>query len=308
MYYPRRNRYNKTLEEYGFRQVGKIVNIKQIKEKYTCLDYLGESRIVKKLSGGYLCRAPWREDRHPSLSVTLDGKGWQDHSDGTHGNLIELVARCIGTNDFGRICAEFDNLSSFDTVKSPDGSKEKKADGFARFDTVPLSQWQLKQYLKQRGIDPEFAHRFGIKEAHYTFRSDKPGYLFSLAYQNNRGGYELRSASFKGSKSPKGITTHIIRNDAPYVVFEGFMDMLSFATLNGGQKHNYLVLNSVVNVDVAIETLMWTKSQIYLCLDNDKAGTETTQKMLAALSGARDIRQRILPNKDINDYLLHREI
>lgn len=125
------------------------MNIKQIKEKYTCLDYLGKSRIVRKMSGGYLCRAPWREDKHPSLSVTLDGKGWQDHSDGTHGNLIDLVAKCIGSTDFGRICAEFDKgFSSFETVKTLGGSKEK-ADGFARFDTVPLTQWQLKQYLKQ---------------------------------------------------------------------------------------------------------------------------------------------------------------
>lgn len=282
------------------------MNIKQIKEKYTCLDYLGKSRIVRRLSGGYLCRAPWREDKHPSLSVTLDGKGWQDHSDGTHGNLIDLVARCIGTNDFGRICAEFDNLSSFDTTKKLDCSKEK-TDGYASFEVVSLKQWQLRQYLKQRGINPEFASLFGIREAHYTFRTDKKGYLFSLAYPNNRGGYELRSSSFKGAKTPKGITTHIIRDDATYVVFEGFMDMLSFATLNGGQKHNYLVLNSVVNVDAAIEALKMTKSQIYLCLDNDEAGTATTQKMLAILPGAQDIRHRMLPFKDVNDYLLNKK-
>lgn len=284
------------------------MNIKQIKEKYTCLDYLGESRIVKKLSGGYLCRAPWREDRHPSLSVTLDGKGWQDHSDGTHGNLIDLVAKFIGSTDFRRICTEFDKgISSFKAVKTLDSSKEK-TDGFARFEVVSLKQWQLIQYMKQRGINPEFAHRFGIQEAHYSFSANKPGYLFSLAYPNNQGGYELRSFSFKGSKSPKGISTHVISNDAPIVVFEGFMDMLSFATLNGGQKHSYLVLNSVVNVDAALEVLKDVKSPIYLCLDNDKAGTITTQKMLECLPSAQDIRQRILPFKDVNDYLLHREV
>lgn len=282
------------------------MNIKQIKEQYTCLDYLGESRIVKKLSGGYLCRAPWREDAHPSLSVTLNGKGWQDHSDGTHGNLIDLVARTIGTTDFAKICAEFGGIPSVTTVKKFDSSKEK-ADGFVSFEVTSLKKWQLSLYLKQRGINPQFAYKFGIQEAHYTFIPDKPGYLYSLAYPNNQGGYELRSASFKGSRSPKGITTHILRDDAAYVVFEGFMDMLSFATLNGGQKHNYLVLNSVVNVDAAIETLKMTKSQIYLCLDNDKAGTETTQKLQTTFPGAQDIRHKILPYKDVNDYLLHRK-
>lgn len=283
------------------------MNIKQIKEKYTCLDYLGESRIVKKLSGGYLCRAPWREDRHPSLSVTLDGKGWQDHSDGTHGNLIDLVARCIGTNDFGRICAEFDKgLSSFETVKKQsDGSKEKRK-AFSSFDIIPLQSKGLFACLHQRGIKPSIAKNLCC-EAHYSFTNQKDKFLYALAFPNDKGGYELRSAFFKGSKSPKGISTLILRNDAPYVVFEGFMDMLSFATLNGGQKHNYLVLNSVVNVDAAIEALKVTKSQKYLCLDNDKAGTETTQKLLTALPGAIDIRHKILPYKDVNDYLLHRE-
>lgn len=282
------------------------MNIKQIKEKYTCLDYLGDSRIVKKLSGGYLCRAPWREDRHPSLSVTLDGKGWQDHSDGTHGNLIDLVAKCIGSTDFGRICAEFDKgLSSFETVKKQsDGSKEKRT-AFSSFDIIPLQSKGLFAYLHQRRIKPAIAKKL-CYEAHYSFTDQKDKFLYALAFPNDKGGYELRSAFFKGSKSPKGITTHILCDDAAYVVFEGFMDMLSFATLNGGQKHNYLVLNSVVNVDAAIETLKMARSLIYLCLDNDKAGTDTTRRLLAALPRAQDIRQRFLPHKDVNDYLLNK--
>ena len=62
--------------------------IGQIKEKYTCLDYLGEP--VKKVSYGYLYRTPWREDKHPSLSVTPNGKGWKDYATGEHGNLIYM--------------------------------------------------------------------------------------------------------------------------------------------------------------------------------------------------------------------------
>lgn len=52
------------------------MTIKDIKDKYTCLDYLGKP--VKKTKNGFLYRAPWREDTHPSLSVTANGKGWHD--------------------------------------------------------------------------------------------------------------------------------------------------------------------------------------------------------------------------------------
>ena len=291
------------------------MNIKQIKEQFTCLDYLGEP--IKKVSNGYLYRCPWKEDRHPSLSVTLDGGGWHDLSDGTHGNLIDLVARCIGTNDFRQICAQFDgvtkNTSSFHQSKTLDQRKEE-GNSFARFSTVPLQAHRLKDYLlKERGIRPETAIALGVVEAHYSIRADIPRDLFALAYPNDKGGFELRGApyegnprGFKGSKAPKGITTHLLDDNRPYVVFEGFVDMLSFTTMTNGQKHNYVTLNSTVNAENAIEALKRVKSQIFLCLDNDHSGDEATEKMLVALSGSQDIRKGLMPHKDVNELLLHR--
>ena len=38
------------------------MNIQQIKEKYTCLDYLGKP--LKKTAHGFLYSAPWRKDTH----------------------------------------------------------------------------------------------------------------------------------------------------------------------------------------------------------------------------------------------------
>lgn len=280
------------------------MNIRQIKEKYTCLDYLGESLIVKKLSNGWLCRCPWRTDAHPSLSVTLDGKGWQDHADGTHGNLIDLVAKTIGSNDFSLICAEFEkSLSSFEPVnKFFDESKEKRQ-SFLHFEVVPLKSKGLFAYLHNRGIDTSIAKNL-CSEAHYSFSQEgKP--LYALAFANNKGGYELRSSFFKGSKSPKGITFIKDIDNAPFVVFEGFIDALSFFTLCGGVRHNFLVLNSVVNVDAAIRQLsLFPGHVVYLILDNDSAGDDTTRKMLEHLPNAIDIRARIAPYKDINDYLM----
>ena len=291
------------------------MNLKQIKEQFTCLDYLGEP--IKKVSNGYLYRCPWKEDRHPSLSVTLDGGGWHDLSDGTHGNLIDLVARCIGTNDFCQICAQFDsvtkNTSSFRQSTTLDARKEE-SNNFARFSTIPLQAYRLKDYLlKERGIRPETAIALGVVEAHYSIRADIPRDLYALAYPNDKGGYELRGApyegnprGFKGSKAPKGITTHLIEANLPYVVFEGFADMLSFATMTNGQKHNYVTLNSTVNSETAIVALKGVKSQIFLCLDNDHSGDEATEKMLAALPGSQDIRKGLMSHKDVNELLLHR--
>ena len=84
------------------------------------------------------------------------------------------------------------------------------------------------------------------------------------------------------------------------------MDMLSFATLCGGVKHNYIVLNSIVNKEAALEVLKTLQNQVYLCLDNDEGGESTTRWLLDALPSAIDIRNRFAPYKDVNDYLCHR--
>ena len=280
------------------------MNIQQIKEKFTCLDYLGQP--VKKTRNGYLYRAPWREDTHPSLSVTDNGRGWHDLATGEHGSVIDLVMRCLNTNDVRLACEEIERQdpSSFSFSQSvfEESEEKKKESGFTKFEIEKLQSKGLFAYLHSRKVNTDIAKQF-LQEAHYSFR-DGDSYLYALAYANDKGGYELRSNFYKGSTSPKGITTHWLIDGAPVVVFEGFFDMLSFATLCGGVKHNYIVLNSIVNKEAALEVLKNLSNQVYLCLDNDRGGDDATSWFLHQLPLAKDIRQRFAPSKDVNDYLL----
>ena len=157
------------------------MNVQQIKEKYTCLDYLGD-RVVRKTKDGYLARSPWREDRHPSMTVTANGYGWKDHVTGASGNIIDLVATDKQMTK-KEVCAWFDsflpNSSSFDPQKSC-GGKEK--DGFKAFEVVPLQSRGLYAYLVKRHINTHIARLF-LEEAHYSFEDRSDGrYLYALAY------------------------------------------------------------------------------------------------------------------------------
>lgn len=287
------------------------MNIEQIKEKYTCLDWLGD-KVVKKTSRGYLARCPWREDKNPSLTVTLDGKGWHDLSDGSHGNLIGMVQRCLNTTDFSRVCATFDTVTPFSFHQSRIFNEGKEKDnGFAFCDIIPLQNRVLYAYLDARCINTTIAKQF-LKEAHYGFEIRENGrYLFALAYANDIGGYELRGApnkanadGFKGGTAPKGITTHLGRENAATVVFEGFMDMLSWVTMTDGVKHNLVVMNSVTNKEETVEVLRSISGTIYLCLDNDKAGEEATAFIKNALLSAIDYRSHYADHKDVNEFLV----
>lgn len=298
------------------------MNAKQLKEKYTCLDYIkslpGE-RKIRRMSTGYLTSCPWRDDNNPSLTISLDGKGWKDMATGDRGNIIDLVMKTLNTRNLGVVCRAFGGVTTLDLLSLPqskdiDQAKEDKSEAFTSFSVVPLRSRGLYAYLASRCINTAIAKQF-LQEAHYSFKQRADGsYLYALAYPNDKGGYELRGAPYKGnkkgsklSKSPKAITTYFTLQNVPVVVFEGFMDMLSFATMCGGIKHNYLVLNSCALKDAAIEALKEYKGEISLCLDNDDAGREATQEMLAALPHAKDLSYRYAPCKDINDYLQSRQ-
>ena len=286
------------------------MNIEQIKANKTCLDYLG-APLKKTSSGWHVYRCPWKADTHPSLTVSPDGKVWRDLSTGAEGGIIELVMACLNTCDFREVCAAF-HSSSFSLSKTLDGKKEKELEcsRLASFSVMPLQSRGLYAYLTKRKINTSIARQF-LQEAHYSFQDRQYGrYLYALAYVNDKGGYELRGApytgipdGFKGCTSPKGITTHLDKENVPTVVFEGFMDMLSFATMCGEVRHNYIVLNSIVNADAAIKLLRSMGNKVLLCLDNDEGGERTTRKILEALPSAIDIRGRFAPAKDVNEYL-----
>ena len=286
------------------------MNIEQIKANKTCLDYLGKP-LKKTSAGWHVYRCPWRKDTHPSLTVSPDGHVWHDLSTGNRGGIIELMQMCLNTKDFKVLCAVF-NSSSFLPSRVFDNEKEKdiECSRFTSFFLTPLQSRGLYAYLTKRRINTTIARKF-LKEAHYSFEERTDGrYLYALAYPNNLGGYELRGApyssnpdGFKGGTSPKGITTHWHIEGAPVVVFEGFFDMLSFATLCSEVRHNYLTMNSISMKDEAIEALKPLRNQIFLCLDNDEGGERATRMMLDALPLAIDIRGRFAPCKDVNEYL-----
>ena len=62
-------------------------------------------------------------------------------------------------------------------------------------------------------------------------------YTMAIGFKNDSGGYELRNPYFKGSSSPKDITT--FNNGAKEAtVFEGFIDFLSFMAIHKNQSQN----------------------------------------------------------------------
>lgn len=50
----------------------------------------------KRQGGWYVCCAPWREDRNPSLGVSLNTGRWKDFATGENGDMIDLSMKLFG--------------------------------------------------------------------------------------------------------------------------------------------------------------------------------------------------------------------
>lgn len=164
-----------------------------------------------------------------------------------------------------------------------------------------LANPALIDYLRERGISDPVA-RTHCREVHYRV-GDKS--YFAIGFQNDAGGWELRNPYFKSCVAPKALTTHDRGSDT-CMVFEGFMDYLSYLTLQRTSlpQINAVILNSVVNVPKAIPFL-GTHKTVHAFLDNDESGRKAFARIEAALPLCEVVDQSgfYRPYKDVNAYL-----
>lgn len=156
-------------------------------------------------------------------------------------------------------------------------------------------------YLQSRCIAPAVASEH-CREVHYTVGGKS---YFAVGFPNDAGGWELRNARFKGCISPKHVTT-LDNGNGTVLVFEGFMDFLSYLTLKKTPcpAADCAVLNSVVNLPEALPFLQRHRT-IRAFLDNDEAGHSATERIVHSCTGSDVVDQSCFyrQNKDLNDFL-----
>jgi hypothetical protein len=127
---------------------------------------------------------------------------------------------------------------------------------------------------------------------------------FAIGFRNDAGGWALRSPNFKGCCAPQTCTTMRNGNDV-CMVFEGFMDFLSYLTL---KQHptptiDTVVLNSVNNLGKALEFLQSHRT-VHTFLDNDEGGQKAVADIQRLVAGEVINQSGFYKNhKDLNAYL-----
>ncbi len=267
----------------------------------------------------YWFLSPLRTENTPSFKVDRTLNVWYDHAIGRGGDIIDfgtLYYKCSVSAFLKKLSQTIVPISSFQPHFSNDygqihqqtlaGEKKENPDSkIVIIDSRPLKDKSLLTYLDRRHISLAVAQSC-CKEVDFLLYGKQHTVI---GFQNNAGGYELRSANFKGSSSPKDIT-FLDKGASELTVFEGFFNFLSFQTLNnkqGQQLTNFLVLNSLSFFEKS-RPVMEKHAEVNLYLDKDKAGVNATQQ---AMKWNKDIykdKSNLYQGyKDLNNWLVNKQ-
>src|SRR5690606_22746631 len=166
-------------------------------------------------------RSPLRDERTASFKVNRMRNKWFDFDTGKGGSLIDFAIEHHGCT-VGEFLASLRDGVSFrrppsSPAKSEQRSGKMEGEGIEVVDVKSLFHPALLDYLRERRIPPEIADAH-CREVHFRINGSR---FYAIGFPNDLGGFELRNAYFKGSTSPKGVTT-VKSGSSELAVFEGF--------------------------------------------------------------------------------------
>ena len=280
------------------------MNYEEIKRRISIRAYLAAQGILPRWERGnrgmYL--SPLREERTASFSVSYDKNLWHDFGTGEGGSIIDLVARMEGCSEVeaARRLAAGEHGTLVPIHAEPPRASEPTPSRLIILSDRELTHPALLGYLTGRGIDPAIARTY-CREVRYTIGGKE---YFAIGFRNDAGGWELRNPLFKGSSTPKNITTLNNGSDTA-MVFEGFIDFLSYLSLkaNPTPAIDTTVLNSVVNLQKAVPFLARHRV-VHAFFDNDEAGRKALARLEESLPLSEVIDQSVFyrDHKDLNEY------
>ena len=272
-------------------------------KKISIREYLGQIGInpVKENNRYGMYQSPFREDKDASMKVDYNQNLWIDYGTGEGGSIIDLVARLENITISEAIAKLDDNSFSFQRNASIVPASLINRELAIKIQNIAqLAHPALLGYLNERAVNTDIAKRY-CSEVHYSIAGKN---FFAIGFPNDTGGWELRNRNFKGSISPKNITTYNNASDTA-MVFEGFMDFLSYLSLkeNPSPTIDTVVLNSTANLSKAIPFLKFHRT-VHGFLDNDDAGRKSLANLRELLTSSEVVdHSGFYRNyKDLNEY------
>ena len=263
--------------------------------------YLSQYNIhpMKEKGNIAMYHSPLREDTNASFKVDLEKNLWIDFGTGEGGTTIDLVIKFKNssvheamkelTNELSNLLTQSDSFSFHGKGSTPSITIQR---------VTELAHPALIQYLEKRAINVDLARGY-CKQIHYSVASKN---YFALGFKNDSDGWNLRSEYFKGCTSMDISTCKVVNRDTA-LVFEGFMDYLSYLSMNSLKEstNDIVVLNSTSNLNKVIDFIK-SHEKVYTYLDNDEGGRKATQEIKEVCKTHIDKSTEFANFKDLNEY------
>ncbi len=239
---------------------------------------------------------PFALETNSSFKVSRSKNLWFLFSEGVGGNCVDFVQKYLNCSISEVLSwADQQNFSSFHQHNLISESRNYEITEVSK-----IQNWNLKKYLLQRGLSSKVYPY--AREIKFTINQKK---MYAIGFENCSHGWELRNSFYKGSLLKKDIS--LIENFGKEVlVFEGFMDALSYIEITENIESDLLILNSVAMVDRAIEKLK-SYEKIVLFLDNDVSGEKTKQQIETKVENVENGSILYRDYKDLNEFVKQRK-
>lgn len=280
------------------------------------MEYLAEKGFnYDSFSGGeYKYYSPLNTDeKSPSFLVNPAKNVFNDFSTSNKGDVITLC-RLLEKVDFSTAVNRLLGFKGFEIQNNVErtirtSSEEKRV---VNQKILPLHSHNLRNYFTNERMIKESVVKSFLSEINYE---NQRGNFYAACWQNDAGGYELRSTKFKGCLGKKATTSFYNNDNTDTIkVFEGYLDFLSFLSISGTleMRHNdFIILNSLALLGAEIiKRIRSNYVNVHLYFDNDGAGRYQAERVKINIPDRNvvDYAQKLYPlHKDLNDFLCQKQ-
>lgn len=256
---------------------------------------------------GWVFCSPLRNEHNASAVIFFNTKQYWDFATEEKMTLPTFISK-VENVDFKRAIEIISGASYKSFVEIAPQTVLTDTDPVGEYSV--LKDASLFRYTQSRGISTRTALKY-LSQCHWKGKYNK------IAFRNDKGGYAIRNnqpdAKQRWFNDGPNRPTTISHNSDAVCIFEGTFDFLSWVEYmnfkkKSIEKFDCITLNSVSNYRwLVMERQLDKYNHIFLWLDADKAGRDTTAKLIAEYPlETIDMTAQFLPPecKDFGDFWL----
>ena len=266
--------------------------------------YLSQNgyKPVRENSRSAYYLSPLHTENNPSFHADKVRNRWADYGlNGAFGDLPDLVSMLEGCSLMGAVDKILGNEGIKQYHKEIDVEARKKNIDILQVDDEITCDALIEYMEKIRRVPMEIVSKH-CKQVTFQFLISAWVRHFGIGFGNDLGGWNIRSTWFKGTTSPSGITTVNFTESLTILLFEGFIDYLSYEVIWGAPKHTCIVMNSIVYTPMIIDYLRGFDN-VEAWWDADGPADDKIDYIISQGIPIIDKRGEYDGFNDINDYL-----